>query len=90
LSEETYENGGLLRYRVNRNSDRIDKIENRLSDIEIARATMKVQLQGLREDLGDLHADLRSFKRIFVTASVSLIVALLTFSFSILAATKRI
>jgi hypothetical protein len=90
MGEGTYENGGLLRYRVNRNSDRLDAFEKWKSEVDIERATVKQQLTGIREDVHDIAGEVKGFRRMAFAVLISCSTAIVVFALNILAGTGRI
>lgn len=90
LASGEYENGGLLRWRVNKNTDRLDEIDKWMRTVDDDRAGMKEWRRNMSEDIQEVKDDLRSFRRMVLVGFISLVSSLLMFSLSILAATGRI
>lgn len=90
MGEGAYENGGLLKWRVNSNTTRIEEIERRLRDIDIERATVGEKLAGILEDVREIRAELKGFRRMMFIGILTAAGSSLTFAFTVLAGTGRI
>lgn len=83
-------NGGVLRYRVENNSKRIDRIEEWRTIVDEDRTTVKGDLRNLHKDNVEMKEAMDGMRKTLVAFAFTLAGSAVVFAFSVLVATGKL
>ena len=85
-----YENGGVLRYRVDTNAKKVERLEDWRRDVDRDVVEIQGQIREVRDDMGEMNRKLDSVQRTLTRLLITIALSGIGVSFSILAGTGKI